>query len=47
MGSQETSGVIGKYGLGEQNETDQRLIEFCLENALVIANILLQQHEKT
>ena len=46
-GSQETPGVTGKFGLGVQNEAGQRLIEFCQENALVIANTLLQQHEKT
>ena len=40
VGSQETSGIIGKFGLGVQNEAGQRLIEFCQENALVIANTL-------
>ena len=40
VGSQETPGVTGKFGLGVQNETEQRLIEFCQENALVIANTL-------
>ena len=40
VGSQETSGVTGKYGLGVQNEAEQRLIEFCQENTLVIANTL-------
>ena len=35
---QETLGVTGKFGLGVQNEAGQRLIEFCQENALVIAN---------
>ena len=40
VGSQETAGVTGKFGLGMQNEAEQRLIEFCQENALVIANIL-------
>ena len=44
MGSQETPGVTGKFGLGIQNEAGQRLIEFCQENALVIANTLFQQH---
>ena len=40
VGSQETPGVTGKFGLGVQNETGQRLmLEFCQENALVIANI--------
>ena len=42
VGSQETLGVAGKFGLGIQNEAGQRLIEFCQENALVIANTLLQ-----
>ena len=45
-GSQETLGVTGKFGLGVQNETWQRLIEFCQENALVIANTLFQQHKR-
>ena len=40
VGSQETPGVTGKFGLGVQNESGQRLIEFCQENALVIANTL-------
>ena len=42
VGSQETPGVIGKFGLGVQNEAGQRLIEFCQENALVIGNTLFQ-----
>ena len=46
VGSQETPGVTGKFGLGEQNEVGQRLIEFCQENALVIANILFQKHKR-
>ena len=46
VGSQETPGVTGKFGLGIWNETGQRLIEFCQENALVIANTLFQQHER-
>ena len=46
VGSQETPGVIGKFGLGVQNEAGQRMIEFCQENVLVIANILFQQHKK-
>ena len=45
VGSQETPGVTGKFGLGMQNEAWQRLIEFCQENALVIANTLFQQHK--
>ena len=44
--SQETSGVTGKFGLGVQNETGQRLIEFCQWNTLVIANLLFQQHKR-
>ena len=40
VGSQETPGVTGKFGLRVQNEAGQRLIEFCQENALVIANTL-------
>ena len=45
VGSQETPGVTGKFGLGVQNEAGQRLIEFCQENALIIANTLFQQHK--
>ena len=45
-GIQETPGVTGKFGLGVQNEAGQRLIEFCQENALVIANTLFQQHKR-
>ena len=44
--SQETPGVTGKFGLGMWNEAGKRLIEFCQENALVIANTLLQQHKR-
>ena len=44
-GSQETPGVTGQFGLGVQNESGQRLIVFCQENTLVIANTLFQQHE--
>ena len=43
--SQETPGVTGKFGLGIGNEAGQRLIEFCQENALVIANTFFQQHK--
>ena len=43
VGSQETPGITGKFGLGVQNEAGQRLIEFCQENALVIANTLFEQ----
>ena len=46
IGSQETPGVTGNYGLGIQNEAGQRLIEFCQENALVITNTLFKQHER-
>ena len=46
VGSQETPGVTGKFGLGIRNETGQRLIEFCQENALVITNTLFQQHKR-
>ena len=46
VGSQETPGVTGKSGLGVQNEAGQRLIEFCQENPLVIANTLFQQHKR-
>ena len=46
VGSQETPGVTGKFGLGVRNEAAQRLIEFCQENALVIANTLFQQHKR-
>ena len=46
VGSQETPGVTGKFGLGMGNEAGQRLIEFCQENALVIANTLFQQHKR-
>ena len=43
VGSQEIPGITGKFGLGVQNEAGQRLIEFCQENTLVIANTLFQQ----
>ena len=46
VGSQEKPGVTGKFGLGIQNEAGQRLIEFCQENTLVIANTLFQQHKR-
>ena len=46
VGSQETPGVTSKFGLGVQNEAEQRLIEFCQENALVIANTLLQHKRR-
>ena len=44
VGSQEAPGVTGKFGLGIRNEAGQTLIEFCQENALVIANPLFQKH---
>ena len=46
VGSQETPGVTGKFGLGMRNEAGQRLIEFCQENSLVIANTLFQPHKR-
>ena len=46
VGSQETPGITGKFGLGIQNEAGQRLIEFCQQNALVITNTLFQQHKR-
>ena len=46
VGSQETPGVTGKFGLGVRNKAGQELIEFCQENALVIANTLFQQHKR-
>ena len=46
VGNQETPGVTGKPGLGVRNEAGQRLIEFCQENTLAIANTLLQQHKR-
>ena len=46
VGSQETPAVTGKFGFGVQNEAGQRLIEFCQENTLIIANTLFQQHKK-
>ena len=45
VGSQETPGVAGKFGLGMRNEAGQRLTEFCQENTLVTANTLFQQHK--
>ena len=47
VGSKETPGVTGKFGLGVRNEAGQRLIEYCQENALVIANTLPTTQEKT
>ena len=45
VGSQETPRVTGKFDL-LQNVAGKRLIEFCQENALVIANTLFQQHKR-
>ena len=45
-GSQKIPGVMGKFALGVHNEAGQRLIEFCPENTLVIANTLFQQHKR-
>ena len=46
VGSEETPGLTGKFGLGIRNEAGQRLIEFCQENALVITNTLFQEHKR-
>ena len=46
VGSQEICRITGKFGLGVRNEAGQRLIEFCQENAPVIANTLFQQHNR-
>ena len=46
IGSKETPGVTGKFGLGIQNEAGQRLIEFCQENTLLIANTLFKQNKR-
>ena len=46
VGSQETPGVTGKFGLRIRNEAGQRLIEFCQVNTLIIANTLFQQHKR-
>ena len=46
VGSQETTRVTGNFGFGIRNEAGQRLIEFCQENALVIATTLFQQHKR-
>ena len=45
--SQDILGVTGKFGLGGQNEAGQTLIEFCQENALVIANTFFQQQKRS
>ena len=44
--SQEVHGLTGKFGLGVQNEAEQRLTDLCQENTLVIANTLFQQHKR-
>ena len=46
FGSQEIPGVIGKFCLGIWNEAGQRLIEFCQEDTLVVANTLFQQYKR-
>ena len=46
IGSQETPGVTGRFGLGIQNEAGPRLTDICQKNALVIANTLFQQHKR-
>ena len=46
VGSQETPGVTGKFGLGVQNEAGQRLVVFCQENTLVIASTLFFNNTK-
>ena len=46
VGSQDTPGITGKFGLGVRNKAWQRLIEICQENALVIANTLYHQHKR-
>ena len=45
VGCQDIPGVSGKFGLGVRNESGQRLIEFCQESVLVIANTLFHQHK--
>ena len=46
VGSQEIPRITGKFGPGVQNEAEQRLIEFCQENMLIIANTLFQQPKR-
>ena len=46
QGSQQIPGITNKFGLGVENETEQRLEEFCQENTLVIVNTLFQQHKR-
>ena len=47
VGSQEIPGITGKFGHGVQNEAGQSLTEFCQENTLIIANIIIQQHKRS
>ena len=46
VGSQETTGVTGRFSFGVKNKAEQKLTEFCQEKALVIANTLFQQHKR-
>ena len=46
VGNQELTGVIGKFGLGVQNEAAHKLREFCEENTLILTNTLSQQHKR-
>ena len=46
VGNKEIPGVTVKFDLGVQNETGQRLTDFCQENTMVIANTLFQQHKR-
>ena len=46
LGSQDIPRITGKYGLGVQNEVEQRLTEFCQESMLAIANTLFQQYNR-
>ena len=46
VGSQETPGITGKFGLGVQNEEGPRLTDFCHKNTLVIANTFFRQHKR-
>ena len=46
VGSPEKPGITNKFGLGVQNEAGQKIIKFCQENSLVIANTLFQQHKR-
>ena len=46
VGSKKIPGIIGEFGLGVQKEAGQRLIEFCQENSLLIANTFFQQHKR-